>query len=106
MEHANYGGHYVISADNVNGEYYVQTKPLTTMSANNMSYVISYYLYSPALGEQMPYRIYDINSPNIQYSYSQSMIQYKLPKIYRKDNGKSYATTSYYLYIANTSSAI
>jgi hypothetical protein len=28
MEHANYGGHYVISADNVNGEYFVQTKPL------------------------------------------------------------------------------
>ena len=28
MEHANYGGHYVISAEDLKGEYYVQTKSL------------------------------------------------------------------------------
>lgn len=33
MEHANYGGHYVISAEDLKGEYYVQTKSLAPTSA-------------------------------------------------------------------------
>jgi hypothetical protein len=108
MEHANYGGHYVISAENLTGEYYLQTVPVSSAIKNysGMSYVISYYHYDTSLGEKMPYRVYGIQDTTIQYAYKSGAVQFKLNKIYRKDSLTTVGTTLYTLYISTTSDDI
>lgn len=54
----------------------------------------------------MPYRIFSIMNTDIQYSYGQGVIEFRLNKIYRKDSLKSTGTTTYNLYISNSSESI
>lgn len=68
MEHANYGGHYVIVADNLKGEYFLETSPLSE-DETELSYLITYHLFNPANGDKMPYRSYLIHSPQVNYKY-------------------------------------
>lgn len=65
MEHANYGGHYVISAANLSGEYFLKTRSI--LKDTSLSYVASYYIYDPVQG--MPYRHYMIDSLQITNNY-------------------------------------
>lgn len=51
MEHANYGGHYVISAENLQGEYFIKVNQLTFGEKGlPLKYQIGYHLYSPSTG--------------------------------------------------------
>lgn len=106
MEHANYGGHYVISAEDLKGEYFVQTKSLAPAGEKNkdLQYLISYYLYTQQ--EKMPYKVYGIANSYIQYYYKPGTIEYGLNKIHRKDNNNAIGEATYTLYISNNSESI
>lgn len=45
LEHSNYGNHYVITAENIKGEYFIQTKPENEHQA---TYLITYHFFNPA----------------------------------------------------------
>ena len=47
MQHSNYGGHYVMSAEDVDGEYYVRVSP-PTRADTSADYKIAYYFYDPS----------------------------------------------------------
>jgi hypothetical protein len=103
MEHSNYGGHYVISSEDLKGDYYVQTKSLDPQGTPNtqLSYLISYYLYTS--NEKMPYKAYGIMKSYIEYSYKPGKVEYSLNKIYRKDLESATGEAVYKLYISNSS---
>ena len=70
MQNSNYGGHYVISSENLEGEYFVQVQHQAISGRNDsVEYQIGYSLYNPSEGEIVPYKTYWIPDLNIKYIY-------------------------------------
>lgn len=87
MEHANYGGHYVITAENLKGEYFISADRESDEDDNNeLKYIITYHLYSPSKGEKMPYKVYGLASQQIRYKYSLGGVEFILSRVSRKDD--------------------
>jgi hypothetical protein len=102
MEHANYGGHYVISAENVAGEYFIALDSENTKE--ELKYIISYHLYNK--NEKTPYKLYGISSSQIKYKYSLGGVEFTMSRVTRKDNGPMIGSIVYKLYISNNTEAI
>lgn len=66
MEHSNYGGHYVLTTNNLQGSYFMET--IDKREEGDLTYLISYNNYR---GDQMPYKFYSIPSSEIFYKESQ-----------------------------------
>jgi len=101
LEHANYGGHYVITAENVQGEYFIE---VTSKNANqSLLYLISYYYYDT--NDIMPYKKVDI-SPQINYELTPDKIIFILsPVRLLASKSKLKVLPIYTLYISNSSTA-
>lgn len=102
MEHENYGGHYVVVADSLKGEYFLETSPLGN-ERNEISYLISYHLFNKEKGEKMPYHSFGSSSEQIQYKYYLGGVQFMLSRVKRKDSNPISANVTYKLYISNNS---
>lgn len=59
MEHANYGGHYVVVANNLSGEYFVKIDQES--EEDNLLYSAGYYIFDSAK-EKIPYKIFHISN--------------------------------------------
>lgn len=105
MEHANYGGHYVIVADKLKGEYFLETSPLYD-DQTELSYLITYHLFNPEKGDKMPYRSYGINNPQVNYKYYIGGVEFLLSRVRRKDDSSINSNVTYKLYISNSSADI
>lgn len=106
MEHANYGGHYVISAENLKGVYFVQANISWDRENENSSYLISYHLFDTSKGEKMPYRVYSLNNEQIRYKYVLGGVEFTMSRVSRRDHVKVEGDITYKLYISNNSAAI
>lgn len=98
LEHANIGGHYIVTAENVEGEYFLEVDPKT--SKDNMLYIISYYYYNKL--DDMPYKKIDVD-PEITYELSADKIIFNLSPVRQlPSKQKLNITPTYTLFISNS----
>ena len=107
MENANYGGHYVISSENLKGEYFVQVQHDGVSPKNEpVEYQIGYSLFDATAGELIPYKIFWIPELSIKYMYKENGTEFTLTGITRKDRMPVIGAVTYKLYISNNTDAI
>lgn len=99
LEHANYGGHYVITAENVEGEYFVEVNPKNPK--DKMLYIISYFYYDK--NDRMPYSKVDVDS-EISYELASDKIIFQLNPVRMLPSKQKFNIISTYtLFISNNS---
>lgn len=77
MEHNNYGGHYVISAEDINEEYFIRV--FSRNAGADIGYLINYHFYDK--GEVLPYKLINMLSSNITYSLAPTTITFSISQI-------------------------
>ncbi len=83
----------------------MEAKSESSTSAD-ISYLISYHLYSPKSGEVMPYKIYGTSSSDIKYVYNTQGIEFTLSRVSRKDGQAFQGSGIYKLYISTNETAL
>jgi hypothetical protein len=73
LEQNNYGGHYVVSAEDIFGEYFVR---VASRTQGEVGYLINYYFYDAK--DLLPYKLVDLPSRDIAYALIPQALSFSL----------------------------
>lgn len=77
MEQNNYGGHYVINAENIYGEYFINVR--NKKREADMGYMITYYYYDTK--DALPYKFINLYDREITYTLNKTAVTFSFSPI-------------------------
>lgn len=78
LEQNNYGGHFVINADSIFGEYFIKVSNKRRHQPE-IGYIITYYHYNR--NDVQPYKLIDLVSREITYSLTKTAVTFALEPV-------------------------
>ena len=87
FEHSNYGGHYVISAEQVSGQYFIRVFNRQKRDSD-VAYLITHSYYNTI--SDLPYKLVYLNSRQVSYSLSPKTVTFSFSQVsVRKPNSSA-----------------
>jgi hypothetical protein len=106
LEQSNYGGHYVINADRIDGEYFIKVGGRRSQQLE-LGYLITYHYYEPS--DPAPYKLIDLADREITYRLTKGAVSFTFaPLAVRWDLTDSIdsVTVEYRLFIADSKNKV
>jgi len=105
MEQNNYGGHYVISAEDINEEYFIRV--FSRKEQSKLGYLIHYHFYDQ--GDILPYKLIGMLSKDISYTLAPTIITFYFNQIninWEMSSSIEKVNVEYRLYISSNRTKI
>lgn len=104
LEQSNYGGHFVINAGQVFGEYFIR---VMARKEAELGYLIKYHYYEP--NDPPPYKLIDLAEREITYAFSSNAVLFRFSPIavdWQQTDSIDAVLVQYRLFIADSKTKV